>query len=74
MPKPIKYSRYKWKQVLCPRDFQILKKGQGIVSRISALHDADGNDLGHNAAETEFVGDADNLVDVFISFRGLLGD
>jgi hypothetical protein len=40
----------------------------------SALHDTDGRDLGHEAADPQFVGDPDHLVDVLISGGGFLGD
>jgi hypothetical protein len=40
----------------------------------SALHDSDRDDLGHEAADPQFVGDPDHLVDVLISGGGFLGD
>jgi hypothetical protein len=40
----------------------------------SALHDSDWDDLGHEASYPQFVGDADDLVDVLISGAGFLGD
>jgi len=40
--------------------------------RGSALHDADRDDLGHEAADAQFVGDTDDLVDVLISGGGFL--
>jgi len=40
----------------------------------SALHDADGRNLGHEAADPQFMGDPDHLVDVLISGGGFLFD